>query len=112
MEFERVLNGIIKYLNNEIYVGMNDWQEMLARIAVSRIVGNGHNLKTMLMENPFIKTFAIMDENGNVDLDGLIKDIRTQLEQKEKISFTLPVFGKFTFTVADVDKLHRTILEG
>ena len=111
MEFEKVLNGIIKYLNNEIYVGMNDWQEMLARIAVSRIISNGHNLKNMLIENPFIKTFAIMDENGNVDLEGLIKDIRMQLEQKEKISFSLPVFGKFTFTVSDIDKLHRTILE-
>lgn len=112
MEFEKVLNGIIKYLNNEIYAHMNDWQEMLARIAVSRIVGNSHNLKTMLIENPFFKTFAIIDENGNVDLDGLIRDIRTQIEQKEKISFSLPVFGKFTFTASDIDKLHRTILEG
>lgn len=112
MEFERVLKGIMKYLNNEIYAGMNDWQEMLARLAVSRIIGNEQNLKNMLMTNPFVKTFAIMDPNGMVDVEGLMRDIKTQIQEKEKISFSLPIFGRFTFTAADVDKLHRTILEG
>lgn len=112
MEFERVLKGIMKYLNNEIYAGMNDWQEMLARLAVSRVIGNEQNLKNMLMTNPFIKTFAIIDQNGMVDVEGLMRDIKTQIQEKEKISFSLPIFGRFTFTAADVDKLHRTILEG
>lgn len=112
MEFERVLKGIMKYLNNEIYAGMNDWQEMLARLAVSRIIGNEQNLKNMLMTNPFVKTFAIMDPKGMVDVEGLMRDIKTQIQEKEKISFSLPIFGRFTFTAADVDKLHRTILEG
>ena len=112
MEFEKVLNGIIKYLNNEIYSNMTDWQEMLARIAVSRMIGNSEKLKNSLIQNPFIKTFAIIDNDGNVDLEGLISDIKTQIEQKEKISFSIPVFGKFTFTPSDVEKLYRTILEG
>ena len=110
MEFEKVLNGIMRYLNNEIFINMTDWQEMLARIAVTRIIGNTNNLKNALMQNPFIKTFDIIDNEGNVDIEGLIRDIKTQLEQKEKISFSIPVFGKFTFTTSDVDKLHRTIL--
>ena len=110
MEFEKVLNGIMKYLNNEIYGNMTEWQEMLARIAVSRMIGNGENFKKSLMQNPFMRTFAIIDSEGNIDLDGLIRDIKSQIEQKEKISFSIPVFGKFTFTASDVDKLHRTIL--
>lgn len=112
MEFERVLNGIMKYLNNEIYANMNDWQEIIARIAVSRIIGNSEELKKSLIENPFMKTFAIIDNNGNVDLEGLIRDIKKQIAQKEKISISFPMFGKFTFTEADVDKLHHTIMEG
>lgn len=110
MEFEKVLNGITRYINNEIYSNMTDWQEILARIAVSRMVANSENLKKSFIENPFIKTFAIIDNNGNVDLEGLIRDIKSQIAQKEKISFSIPVFGKFTFTPSDVDKLHHTIL--
>ena len=111
MEFERVIKGITKYLNNEIYAGMNDWQEMLARIAVSRMIGNTNNLKNALINNPFVRTFAIIDENGDVDVEGLMQDIKSQLAEKGKITFTLPMFGNFTFTPADVEKLHRDILE-
>lgn len=112
MEFERVLNGILKYLNNEIYNGMNEWQEMLARVAVSRLIGDTESLKDKLIHNGYIRTFAIMDEQGNVDLDGLIRDIRAQIERKGKFSISLPMFGKFSFTTDDVNKLYRTILDG
>lgn len=112
MEFEKVLNGIMKYLNNEVYRNMNDWQEILARIAVSRVVGNEQNLKTALINNAYVKTFAIMDESGMVDVDGLMRDLKSQLEQKGKVTFSLPMFGTFTFTPEDVEKLHRTIKEG
>lgn len=112
MHFDRVISGLIKYLDQEIYVGMNDWQEMLARIAVSRVIGNKDTLRTSLMNNPFVKTFAIIDENANVDVDGLIRDLKMQIEQKGKIEIAIPMFGKFTFTSEDINKLHRTIMEG
>lgn len=112
MTFEKVLNGITRYLNAEIYSGMNDWQEMFARIAVSRILGNAETIKTTLINNPFIQTFAIMDANGNVDVDGLMSDIRRHIEQKGKLTVALPMFGNFTFTTEDVNKLHQAIMEG
>ena len=112
MSFEKVLNGILRYMNEEIYAGMNDWQEVFARIIVSRIVGNSDALKDALINNGFIKTFAIIDHNGNVDVDGLMRDLREQISRKGKISISLPMFGNFTFTAEDVDRLHRTILEG
>jgi hypothetical protein len=112
MEFEKVLNGILKYINAEIYSGMNDWQEMLARIAVSRFLKNSSNLKESLIHNPFIKTFAIIDDDGMVDVSGLLSDIKSQLEQKEKICLSIPLLGKFTFTASDVDKLKNCIYGG
>lgn len=69
MKFDRVLYGINKYLDKEIYAGMNDWQEVVARIAVSRIIGN-NNLEQTLLGNPYIKTFAIADTEGNIDVEG------------------------------------------
>jgi hypothetical protein len=91
---------------------MNDWQVMLARIAFARLLKNGNGLKECLMNNAYIKTFAIMDNNGMVDISGLLNDIKSQFEHKEKISFSLPLFGTFTFTAADVDKLKNTIYGG
>lgn len=111
MEFEKVLRGINKYLNTEIYSGMNDWQEILARTAISRLMGNSETLKETLVNNGYVKTFAIMDENGNIDVDGLCKELKTQLELKGKMTIKIPLIGGFTFTSTDVDKLYRMILE-
>ena len=112
MPFETVINGIMKYMDKEIFSAMNDWQEVLARIAVGRIAGNTSELKRALMENTFVKTFAIIDGNGNVDIASLLDDFRRQIQMKGKLDINIPMFGKFSFTPADIDKLQDFILEG
>lgn len=111
MTYERVIKGIVNYINENMYGGMTDWQEILARIAVARMNNKSDRLKALLRENIILKELDIIDENGDVDVEGLIKDIRQQISEKGKISIDLPIFGKFTFTPSDVDTLHRYILE-
>jgi hypothetical protein len=111
MEFEKVIRGILKYLDREIYGNMVDWQEMVARIAVSRIIGDEDKLKNTLMNNSFVRTFSIIDTDGRVDVDGLMRDIKRQIEAKGKLEFSLPMLGKFSFVTSDVDTLHRYIKE-
>lgn len=112
MNFDRVINGINKYINAEIYSTMNDWQEVLARIAVSRMLGNADQLKHSLNTNGFIRTFAIMDENGNIDVEGLARDIKKQIEAKGKVTISIPLMPTLTFKPEDVDVLYRYIMEG
>lgn len=110
MKLDRVLNGVARYLDKEIYAGMNDWQEILARIAVSRVLDN-KNIEN-LMNNPYLKTFAIADTEGNIDVDGLYRDLKRLIQAKGKVEITLPMFGKFTFTESDVDCLYSCIVGG
>ena len=110
MSFEKTINGILKYMNREIFSRMNEWQEMLARVTVSRMIGNTEALKESLMNNGFVKTFSIMDASGNVDVDGLYRDIRAQVERKGKFTFNIPMFGNFAFAPEDIDNLYKTIL--
>ena len=112
MTFERVIHGINKYINAEIYSTMNDWQEVLARIAISRMIGNTDQLKNSLLTNGFIRTFAIMDDEGHVDVDGIARDLRHQLEEKGKMTISLPLMPSLTFKPEDVDVLYRYIMEG
>ena len=111
MEFEKVIRGILKYLDRELYPNMVDWQEMLTRIAISRIIGDEGKLKTSLMNNSFVKTFSIIDADGRVDVDGLMRDIKRQIEAKGKLEFSVPMLGKFSFVADDVDTLHRYLKE-
>lgn len=108
-EFGKVIDGISKYIDKEIYSGMNDWQEFAARVMVGRIINNQENVKDMFINNGFLRTFDIVDAEGFVDVESLAKDIKRELSRKEKITFAVPMFGKMTFTPADVDTLYHTI---
>jgi hypothetical protein len=111
MQFERVIAGILRYMDREIYPNMSNWQEVLARIAVTRLIKSTDQFKIFLAENSFVKSFGIMDEQANVDVDGLISDLKEQIRQKGKLEISIPMFGKFTFSENDVAKLHQTIAE-
>ena len=110
IEFERVLNGIVKYLDREIYVGMNDWQKVLARVAVSRLIGNKDTLRDSIVNNPYLRTFAIINDEGMVDVEGLARDLKGQIAELGKVEISLPMFGTFKFREGDIDKLYRIIV--
>lgn len=108
-EFEKVIDGLSKYIDSVIYPGMADWQEFTARVLVGRFLNNENGIKESLMNNGFIRTFAIIDSDGKVDVGSLCKDIKRELSKKEKITFNLPMFGKLTFKPDDVDVIYKTI---
>lgn len=108
-EFEKVIDGLSKYINDEFYSGMADWQEFIARLFVGRFIDNSENVKTTLLNNGFLRTFGIMDSDGMVDVDSLVKDIKRELDKIEKITISVPMIGKMTFTDSDVDTLYKHI---
>ena len=111
ISFNQVIDGLSRYLNNNFYSKLNDWQEIVARLAVGRIIGN-ENLKQNLQANSFIKTFAVMDSEGNVDLEPIMRDLKREIERKGKITFEIPMFGKISFVASDIDEIYREITGG
>ena len=111
-EFNEVLHGILRYIDKEVYSGMNDLQEIAARVVIGRIAGNEEALKQSILNNGFIKTFGIIDADGKIELDDLLIDIKKEIAKKEKLTVDLSMFGKFTFKPSDVDVLYNTITGG
>jgi hypothetical protein len=109
MEFNKVINGMIRFIDKEIMPQMNDWQEFIARMAVGRFSKNSETLKDVLSNNAFLKTFAIIDEQGMVDVEGLVADLKELIRNKGKFEFSIPMMGNFKFVESDVDKLHQYI---
>ena len=109
MEFERVLDGVVRYINREMYVGMNDLQEVVARMAVGRVINNRATIKKALIDNPMIRTFGVISEDGMVDIDSLAAELKEQVIAKGKVQIAIPFIGKFTFVPEDIDKLLADI---
>lgn len=109
VKFEAVLDGIAKFLDKEIYSGMNDWQEVIARVTVGQIFENREAVKSAFINNGIIRTFGIVDENGDVEIERLASSLKTEIQRKEKLTFKVPLFGSLTFHPSDVDSLYETI---
>jgi hypothetical protein len=107
--FEKVAKGISEYLNNEVYKGMNDLQEVMARIVVGRLLDNEERIKNMLAGNGFVRTFGFINDEGMVDLDSISESLKKEISKKGKISISIPMFGKLTFVPGDVDILYNYI---
>jgi hypothetical protein len=112
VEFNRVMDGIARYIDKEIMPGMNDLQEIVARIAVGRILGNREAVKRLLSDNPIIKSLVIIDDDGMVDIEKILAELKAGISNKGSIKIEIPWFGKMTFVPEDVDKLHREISGG
>jgi hypothetical protein len=112
VSFEQILDGLARYMNKYFYSNLNDWQEIVARLAVGRIIGNPEALKQSLQANPFVRTFAVFDSEGNVDLEPIMRDLRKEIERKGKMTIEIPLFGKISFAGEDVTELYREITGG
>ncbi len=108
-KFERVIEGLSKYISDELYPDMNDWQEFMARVVVGRILNNQDQIRDIISSNGFIRTFGIIDKDGNVDVETLAEDIKREISRKEKITLEIPMFGKITFRPSDIDVIHKKI---
>lgn len=108
----RVLDGATEYIDKYIMPGMNDWQEVVARLAIGRIFDNREALQNFIVNTGYIRTFALIDEAGNVDIDRLAADFKREIEKKGKIEVNLKVFGRMKFNAEDIDTLHRMITQG
>ncbi len=110
VKFERVLDGINRYIDSEIYCNLNPIQEFMARIVVGRVNSSSERIKEMLMSNGFVKTLCLIDSDGMVDVDRLLDDIRREVDRQGSIEFTIPMIGKMKFIASDVDQLKSYIL--
>ena len=110
MKFEKVIDGVAKYIDGEIYGSMNDWQEIMARMAVGRILGNKELLKQKIMENPLLMSFAMIDSDGEMDAEKFLSEIKGVISQKGGLRVQIPLFGTLKFSDSDVDRLRKYIM--
>lgn len=109
IKFEKVINGVAEYISGEIYPNMNDWQELIARIAVGRVLGNTNLLKQKIMENPLLMSFVMIDTDGMMDAERFLSDLKSIISQKGSLKISIPALGSMSFVESDVDRLHEYI---
>jgi hypothetical protein len=107
--FDKVMLGLSEYISNEVYSGMNDLQEFMARVVVGRMLDNKDSIRETLINNGFVRTFGFIDSDGLIDLEGIASSLKKEISRKGRLSISIPMFGKLTFVPEDIDTLCNYI---
>ena len=70
--------------------------------------GESVALARFFRQNQFVKMIDLVDEKGNLDLD-VVLEVMNERMKGNGVSFNAPVFGKLTFTKADIASVKKYI---
>lgn len=106
--YNQVMNGVIKYVDNEILDKIQGWQKWVVGAGIGVALNKTSEIFNELKKNVMIKTLGIIDDNDMIDIDTLYREIKKQA-RKSAVSFSVPMLGTMSLNESDVDKLYNFI---
>ena len=104
-----VAEGIVDYAEESILPMMQGWQMWTAAAALELMRTRAEQLVPALAENDMLKTFGLIDAEGRLDIDAALDVCKSTVSKHGKLSFELPMFGKFALSEADFDEIADAI---
>lgn len=109
MELERILAGLMAYIDSNILPGMNDVQEFGYLALCEMLKDDITPVKKLLEQNIFARGLLSADKDGNINLDRAAGAAKKAIQKKGRMSFKIPGYGSFSLTEPDVDEILRSI---
>jgi hypothetical protein len=109
MKYNKVIEGLIRYVDDEILPKMNDNQQTGYVIACEILQDD--TTKEKLSGNMLIRSFLSMDKSGDINVDRLFNHLKASVQRKGSLVLNVPLYGKMTFVESDIDKIYNIIKE-
>lgn len=107
-DYNKVINGITKYIDTEIVDKISGWQKWIVGGAMGIALSNTTNVFNQIKNNEFIKMLGVIDKNDKIDVDKIYAEIKKQAK-KSAITFNAPIIGVLTLNEQDVNKIYEFI---
>lgn len=99
--------GIAKYVDSELVPKMPGIRKWFLGISGAYV---GYMAEQKIMEHEkTLKLLSIMGEDNMIDIDALRSRLISVASTTGPVTEELPVFGKVTFDVPDIEKLYSLI---
>ena len=105
--YEQVINGLTKFIDNEIISQLSGNQKILLGIGAGVALRKGENLYNGLKNNSMIKMLGIINED-KIDIETLYEEAKKQAT-KEVIRVEIPMIGTLKLNEDDIEKLYGYI---
>lgn len=111
VNYTKVINGLDKFINEEIINKMVGTPKTLMNVVVGVAVTRATEIFQILKGNSILKTLNLVNENDEIDVEVLYKELKKQV-QKTPLIFDLKILGTITLNEQDIDKLYSYIMGG
>ena len=110
VQYEKAIDGLISYVNDNIIPGMNPLQEIGARIILGELYDRRNILKESMLNVGMLRTFGYIDNDGNLNIDSVFQRLKNEIEKKGEIMVSVPMYGTFKFKPNDIDTIYDYIV--
>lgn len=107
-EYYKVINGIVKYIDNEIINKISGWKKWIVGSVMTISMSNTTELFNQLKTNDFVKGLGLIDDKDRVNVDAIYNAVKKQAS-KSSVTFDVPMLGALTLNEYDVDKIYELI---
>ena len=107
-EYNRVLNGIAKYIDTEIVDKITGWKKWVVGSGIGIVLSNTTDVFNQLKNNDFVKMLNIIDKDDKINIEKIYKEMKKQAK-KGAVTFDVPMVGALTLNEQDVDKMYEFI---
>lgn len=110
MKFEKVVDGVSKYLSDNIYPTMVIWQKIIVADVVSRAIRWAEAYLNDPQTCTFLRALSYVDSDDNIDVEGVLIGLKKYIAEKDgKWKIEIPLMPVLVFTESDVDDLFEYI---
>lgn len=111
MKTEKVIDGLIKYIDKHVLPQMTPLQEV-GYLTISEAIRNDVGaIEQLILNNVFTKMLFSADRNGEVSLERLVSGLRKVIAKKGSLTFNIPMYGNFTLNDSDITEILKNMTE-
>lgn len=107
-EYNKVINGIAKYIDYEIVEKISGWKKWVVGSGMGLALSNTAGVFNQVKNNEFVKMLNIIDKDDRINVDKIYKEMKKQAK-KSSVTFDVPMLGPITLNEQDVDKIYDFI---
>ena len=111
MKIEKVIDGLIKYIDKHVLPQMTALQEV-GYLTISEAIRNDVGaIEQLISNNVFTKMLFSADRSGEVSLERLVSGLRKVIAKKGSLTFNIPMYGNFTLNDSDITEILKNMTE-
>ena len=111
VSIDQFKTGVLKYIDEELLPHIPGWKKYATAAYIALAAENVTPMILQMKDHPAIAILGLFDKSNNIDIDKTYKAISSSIKSGEKFDIEIPVIGKFTLDITDIDKIYKNIKE-